>query len=81
MSGVIGVTSSTGLTALNNGGDTLVLANAADDEIDTASYDSSVVGVSRTLDADLVGTFVNHDEATGAVGNFSPGVRSSGQPF
>lgn len=79
--GVIGVASSTGLLALNNGGDELTLANASAEVIDFAVYVSSTVGVSRTLDADLVGNFVEHDEAVGAVGNHSAGSRVSGLPF
>lgn len=79
--GVLGITSSTSVLALNNGGDTLTLANASQVVIDVASYASSTVGISRTLDADLVGNFTDHDQAAGAVGGFSPGFRVSGQPF
>jgi hypothetical protein len=78
--GVVGVVSAT-ILGLNNGGDELTLANASAEVIDIASYDSSTVGISTTLDPDLVGSFVNHDEAVGAVGSYSPGTRVSGLPF
>ncbi len=78
--GVVGVIAP-GILGLNNGGDELTLANPSAEVIDIAGYDSSTVGVSRTLDPDLVGSFVDHDQAAGAVGNHSAGVRVSGLPF
>jgi cysteine-rich repeat protein len=78
--GVLGVVSSTGLLGLNNTGDTLTLGSGGE-IVDAASYTSSTVGISSTLDPDLTGSFVDHVDAAGAVGNFSPGFRVSGQPF
>jgi hypothetical protein len=78
--GVLGVASSTGILGLNNTGDTLTLSGDQG-VIDEASYTSSTVGISSTLDPDLTGSFADHDQAAGAVGNFSPGFRVSGLPF
>ncbi|MDH3715087.1 MAG: lamin tail domain-containing protein, partial [Gammaproteobacteria bacterium] len=77
------LSASTGGLSLNNGGDTVTLATASGDVIDTATLGASVAGMSlnRTPDGDETAALQAHMDVTGSTadaatgGGFSPGLR------
>lgn len=82
--GALVQTADTGLIQLNNGGDTLVLADADGGMQASADYGSGADdGDARTRDPDISGTsFDPHSGATGSNGTlFSPGTRIDGSRF
>ncbi|WP_298914184.1 ExeM/NucH family extracellular endonuclease [uncultured Roseobacter sp.] len=77
------VTASSGSLGLNNGGDTVTLANADGTLIQEVVYGSEGGNnQSVTRDPDLDGAFVQHTDASGAEGAiYSPGSQVNGDPF
>lgn len=82
-SGALRLTSSSGILALNNGGDTLTLSTDTGTEVATATYGSEGNNdQSLVLDPDLGGIWVQHSEAGTSGGTtMSPGTLSDGTRF
>ena len=82
-SGALRLTSSSGILALNNGGDTLTLSTEAGAEVAIAAYGSEGNNdQSLVLDPDLGETWVQHSEAGTSGGTtMSPGTLSDGTRF
>jgi cysteine-rich repeat protein len=83
--GCTGVTSfevaSTGQLGLNDGGDTITIALGGTDLI-TLTYPAAAMNVSDNLSPDMTGTtYSRHNAMSGAVGAWSPGMRSDGTAF
>jgi hypothetical protein len=72
-----------GSLGLNNGGDTITLADGTGAVVQTAVYGSEGGdNQSLTRDPDLSGAFAKHSLANGSSGTlFSPGTRLNGDPF
>ena len=67
---------------LNDGGDTLVITNAAGAELATTSWDLLDAGNgSLTRSPDLTGGFVDYFRVGNGDARFSPGIWITGQPF
>ncbi|MFN3199254.1 MAG: lamin tail domain-containing protein [Bradymonadia bacterium] len=79
------INSSSGSLSLNNGGDTITLFDAAGGVADQVIYGDDLVedGISlnRASDGEIEAEFVLHTLVEGALGNMSPGLRSSGEDF
>jgi hypothetical protein len=74
-------TASTGTLALNNGGDSFRIVDAAGTEVLRFSYDGSTEEESLTRDPDFTGPFVAHSLAAGDGALFSPGRTAGGAPL
>ena len=74
-------TASTGTLALNNGGDSFRILDAAGTEVLAFSYDGSTQNESLTRDPDFTGPFVAHSLAAGDGALFSPGRTAGGAPL
>jgi hypothetical protein len=74
-------TASTGTLALNNGGDSFRIVDAAGTEVLRFSYDGSTEDESLTRDPDFTGPFVAHSLAAGDGALFSPGRTAGGAPL
>lgn len=66
---------------LNNGGDSIILANNEGSTVDLHTYSSGTSGVSVVRDPEGIGNFKGHDEIVGAVGDYSPGTKTDGTLF
>jgi len=75
--------SSTGFLSLNNGGDTIILADPAGAIIDRVDYAGSISGVSwnRATDMDKTAAFTAHDRVSPTLTESSPGTRADGEDF
>ncbi|MEM9386896.1 MAG: lamin tail domain-containing protein [Pseudomonadota bacterium] len=76
-------TASSGLLGLNNGGDTIFIADGSGALVTEFTYDGSLAAdQSATRDPDLLGAFVPHTTAIGGEGAlFSPGKRVDESEF
>jgi cysteine-rich repeat protein len=75
-------TTSSTLLSLNDGGDTITLADAAATQLLTYTYPAATMNKSFNLTPDITGTtYALHDAITGAVGAFSPGKKTDGTAF
>jgi hypothetical protein len=75
----------TAALSLNNGGDTIVLKDAAGNMVESISYGSSEGGANQSINRspDIVGAvFAPHSAVASSGGKlFSPGLRADGLPF
>ncbi|HKK45237.1 MAG TPA: lamin tail domain-containing protein [Balneolaceae bacterium] len=68
--------------SLHNSDETVMLKDEQGNEIDHITYSSSKAGISLNRDPDGTGSmFTDHNNISGAKGNFSPGTKVDGSPF
>lgn len=75
------VFNSDNVLSLNNSGDTPTLLDAEGNTIDSHTFSSSTSGVSAVRDPEGTGSFKDHNEVTGHVGNYSPGTKTDSTLF
>jgi hypothetical protein len=68
---------------LNDAGDTITVKDANMVQLIQVVYPAATLNVSRNLSPELntAATYANHNLVTGAVGNYSPGLRANGTAF
>ncbi|CAN5242765.1 hypothetical protein BH23VER1_BH23VER1_12360 [soil metagenome] len=80
--GALVVRASGGQLALNNGGDTITIADSEMGLVSEVEYGNDFGDESYNLNPDLVGSgFVAHSSIPGSVGFWSPGTHVDGMPF
>ena len=75
---------SSGQLSLNDAGDTITLAtgDATPVTLFSVTYPAATTAISSNLSPDVTGTtYADHNTVSGAVGNFSPGLKADGTPF